>query len=277
MSAAKIQKALQYKTARKNEGPSLLAADSEEEPSSDEASDMEDNRPSLLPLNEVIRGVPGSLSSLLDVMVPRLQQRSGLKGVSLEDQQSFVSVLVGELSSKFSDLKNQIDDPFLTPQENKTLHRLVAVQVCRILEDLYSRYTAKAAPRLSDDGSLSVAAHMTRLRAQLAVQANRSINLAVIRRRVLDQLRGPLPTTRRGSRHPRVPHWTPPSRPRGKTNLDSLNLGAPLSKKGVFSLSAQDSAVMRRRRVQKLVAAMAPMTGPTSTTLTAGQSLHRTM
>ena len=35
----------------KNEGPSLLAADSEEELSSDEASDMEDNRPSLLLLN----------------------------------------------------------------------------------------------------------------------------------------------------------------------------------------------------------------------------------
>ena len=34
-----------------HEGPSLLAADSEEEPSSDEGSDMEDKRPSLLPLN----------------------------------------------------------------------------------------------------------------------------------------------------------------------------------------------------------------------------------
>ena len=33
------------------EGPSLLAADSEEEPSSDEGSDVEDNRPSLLPLD----------------------------------------------------------------------------------------------------------------------------------------------------------------------------------------------------------------------------------
>jgi hypothetical protein len=103
-------------TARKVyiEGPSLLAADSEEEPSSDEGSDVEDNRPSLLPLDEVIRAVPNSLSSLLEVVVPRLQQRSGVKGVSPEDQQSFVSILVGELSSKFSDIKQQIDDPFLT-------------------------------------------------------------------------------------------------------------------------------------------------------------------
>lgn len=40
---------LYYQTYR--EGPSLLSADSDEEPSSEEASDIEDNRPSLLPLD----------------------------------------------------------------------------------------------------------------------------------------------------------------------------------------------------------------------------------
>ena len=159
-----------------------------------------------------------------------------------------------------------------------------------------------------------------------------SVNLLVIRRQVLGQLRGPLATSHT-SRHPPVPRWHPPSRPQEKTNLDSLNLvrvavitrvrhikysgggntpalvyssnnvlvyvhmcfvihtycicthtqhldtiyeepewftsahphvfshsfqGAPLSSKAGFSLTTGGSAVLRRKRVQKLAAGMAP-------------------
>lgn len=102
--------------------------------------------------------VPSSLASLLELIVPRLQQRSGVRNISPEDQQNFVStigtiimclqahgltctrghivvhsfsytytlyicitlcmslqvsILVGELSSQFCDIKQQINDPFL--------------------------------------------------------------------------------------------------------------------------------------------------------------------
>jgi len=42
---------------------------------------------------ELIREVPDSLESLLEHLLPRLQPRAAVRGVSLEDQQNFVSVL----------------------------------------------------------------------------------------------------------------------------------------------------------------------------------------
>lgn len=50
-----------------------------------------------------------------------------------------------------------------------------------------------------------------------------SINLPAIRRQVLSQLRGPLPT-RHSTRLPPVPRWQPPRRKKEKTNLDTLDL-----------------------------------------------------
>ena len=75
---------------------SLFAPDSEDELSSDSGSDAEgQTRPSLLPLNELIQETPDSLASLLEHLLPRLQPRAEVRGVSLEDQRNFASILVG--------------------------------------------------------------------------------------------------------------------------------------------------------------------------------------
>ena len=42
-------------------------------------------------MQEVIREAPRSLAALLEVLLPRLQPRSEVRGVSLEDQQNLVS------------------------------------------------------------------------------------------------------------------------------------------------------------------------------------------
>ena len=46
-----------------------------------------------LPSQELIQETPNSLASLLEHLLPRLQPRAELRGVSLEDQQNFVSVV----------------------------------------------------------------------------------------------------------------------------------------------------------------------------------------
>ena len=46
-----------------------------------------------LPLQELIQETPNSLASLLEHLLPRLQPRAEVRGVSLEDQQNFVSVV----------------------------------------------------------------------------------------------------------------------------------------------------------------------------------------
>ena len=45
------------------------------------------------PLQELIQETPNSLASLLEHLLPRLQPRAEVRGVSLEDQQNFVSVV----------------------------------------------------------------------------------------------------------------------------------------------------------------------------------------
>ena len=77
-------------------------------------------------------------------------------------------------------------------------YRQITIQVCRIIEELYTQYVAKAASELasvggdviicihvhslypfcagiSRDGVFSVSANLSRLRAQLTVQANKRL------------------------------------------------------------------------------------------------------
>ena len=47
----------------------------------------------LFPSQELIQETPNSLASLLEHFLPRLQPRAEVRGVSLEDQQNFVSAI----------------------------------------------------------------------------------------------------------------------------------------------------------------------------------------
>lgn len=229
--------------------PSLFASDSEDESSSDGLSDGEEQAvPSVLPLDEIITTAPRSLAALLEVLLPRLQPRAEVRGVSIQDQQSLASLLVGELANQFSVIQHQVDDPFLNQQQNETLHTKIVVQVCKIIEELYAQYIAKTA-KLSEKGVFSQAANLSRLRAQLAVQANRSINIPAIRRKVLAQLRGPLPS--RPSRLPPIPRQERRQRRRAGPSLDQLTLGESLKEKlSRFGVRLESSTI--GRRVKKL-------------------------
>ncbi|XP_065911737.1 uncharacterized protein [Dysidea avara] len=186
---------------------SLFGPDSEDE-SSDESIQEDALGTITAPLSadEFIKETPKSLSELLDIVHSRIQCNSELKTVPNEEQQKFISILTGELTSQFRVIHHQIDDPFLDSIHNKELHRRIVVEIVSILDNLFSQYLSRAA-RLTQRKSLfSFAANMSRLRAQLAVETNTRINIPLIRRKILDDLRGSL-RIRRHLKTPPVPHY----------------------------------------------------------------------
>eukprot|EP00731_Ephydatia_muelleri_P016880 Em0009g1304a len=149
-----------------------------------------------------------------------------LKSVSKDDQKSFVNILVGELTSQFSILQHQIDDPLLNDTQNLSLHRKVFIQVCSTFEKLYSRYLAKAATALTKKAVFTMPANLSRLKVQLMLEANKSLNIPTIRRSIIGQLRGPpLQSQSLSPQLPPILKWE-------TLNISgALGLGDPLSKK----------------------------------------------
>ncbi|XP_064390453.1 uncharacterized protein LOC135338299 isoform X2 [Halichondria panicea] len=238
--------------------PSLFRADSDDETSSDSGGEREQNaQPSRLPLNEVITHTPKTLATLLDLLLPRLQPSADVKSVSLRDQKSLMNALVGELASQFSVIQHQIDDPFLNPQQNKDLHRRVVVRVCEIIEELYQQFLAKTAA--VDSGAVfSAAANLSRVRAQLTLEANKRLNIPLIRRQVLTQIRGALPSIRvdsssghvtrriRQQRLPPIPKQESKRRVIIK-DLNDLHLDEPLDRKRAGGDVRMESGAVRKR------------------------------
>ncbi|XP_069138066.1 coiled-coil domain-containing protein 87-like isoform X5 [Argopecten irradians] len=83
----------------------------------------------------------------------------------------------------------QIDDPFLSTLENKELNRRISVHIVTVCEKLFHHYLKKAQV-LNERGIFSGPANMSRLKAQLALDANKFLNVLTIRRYIVADIRG---------------------------------------------------------------------------------------
>jgi hypothetical protein len=154
-----------------------------------EQGEDEEEQRALSPVNEAVGSrAPRTLNDVLQILLPRIQPQKGVSGLTVEDQQAFVDIIVGEVSGYWQDLDRQIDNPLLTQSENREFRRRVAVEFLSLAVDLFQSYLTRPVALLKRQVYNS-AANATRLKAQLAVEANRRLNVASIRQRMFASLR----------------------------------------------------------------------------------------
>ncbi|KAJ8304537.1 hypothetical protein KUTeg_018120 [Tegillarca granosa] len=141
------------------------------------------------PIDREIKCQPTSLDQLSKFVRRRISAKPDVPYLNTEDQHNLAAILMGEITLLWPEIKKQIDDPFLSPEENKELNRRIAVHIVTVCESLFNHYLKKAQV-LNERGIFSGPANMSRLKAQLALDANKFLNVLTIRRYIVADIRG---------------------------------------------------------------------------------------
>ena len=149
---------------------------------------MELERP-VTPIDEEIKKQPRSLDLLAKYVRRRIAAKPDVPYLSTDDQRTLAGILMGEVNMLWPDIKTQIDDPFLSPEENCELNRRIAVHIVTVCEKLFHHYIQKAQV-LNERGIFSGPANMSRLKAQLSLDADKFLNILTIRRYIVEDIRG---------------------------------------------------------------------------------------
>ncbi|XP_012942801.1 coiled-coil domain-containing protein 87 isoform X2 [Aplysia californica] len=155
--------------------------------------DVPDNVPLQLerpvtPINEEIRTQPSTFERMARFVRRRIMAHTDVPYLSVDDQKNLAAIILGEVNGIWPDIRRQIDDPFLTPEENKELNRRIAVHIVTVCEQLFKHYLDKAQV-LNSRGVFSGPANMSRLKAQLALEANELLDVLKIRRYIVHDMR----------------------------------------------------------------------------------------
>ncbi|XP_052280455.1 coiled-coil domain-containing protein 87-like isoform X2 [Dreissena polymorpha] len=154
----------------------------------EEEPNMELERP-VTPIDEEIKSQPMTFEKLAGYIRRRLSPRPDVPHLTADDQQHLGGILMGEVTGVWPEIRKQIDDPFLSPDENKELNRRIAVHIVTVCEQLFLHYLKKAEV-LNGRGIFSGPANMSRLKAQLSLDANKFLNILTIRRYLVSDIRG---------------------------------------------------------------------------------------
>ncbi|RUS82792.1 hypothetical protein EGW08_009456 [Elysia chlorotica] len=155
------------------------------------------------PIDEEIKTQPQSIEKMVRHVRRRIMAKSDVPHLSMEDQRNLAAIIMGEVKGIWPDIRRQIDDPFLSPEENKELNRRIAVHIVTVCEQLFLHYLEKALV-LNSRGVFSGPANMSRLKAQLALEANELLNILKIRRYIVSDMRstsdGQVPSEQQSAR-----------------------------------------------------------------------------
>ncbi|XP_071167311.1 coiled-coil domain-containing protein 87-like isoform X5 [Mytilus edulis] len=149
---------------------------------------MELERP-VTPIDEEIKHQPRSVDLLAKYVRRRIAAKQDVPYLSVDDQRNLAGILMGEVNMLWPEIKTQIDDPFLSAEENCELNRRIAVHIVTVCEKLFHHYIQKAQV-LNERGIFSGPANMSRLKAQLSLDADKFLNILTIRRYIVEDIRG---------------------------------------------------------------------------------------
>ncbi|XP_072166593.1 coiled-coil domain-containing protein 87-like [Diadema setosum] len=188
-------------------GPLTLFAPKFDEEASEKV-DLEVERP-VTPIDESIKAPPTTFSQLAKLIRRRIAADPEYTHLTTEEQQMLAGVIMGEVNSIWPDIRRQVDDPFLTFEENKELQRRITVHIVTVCQQLFQHYVEKAR-MLHDKNVFSGIANMSRLKAQVSLDANKFLNILAIRRHIVADIRGDYPESE--DSHPIRASPRPPSR-----------------------------------------------------------------
>ncbi|KAL9986945.1 hypothetical protein ACROYT_G001163 [Oculina patagonica] len=171
----------------------------EPEDSADTGNENPEVERPLTPIEDAVKCPPSSFSALAKLVHPRLTPKEGIIGLSVNDQQQLIGILMGELNNIWRDVQRGPPDPFLTSQQNRELQRRLTIEIVVITQGLFAKFLDKA-QKLNQRGVFSGPANLSRLKTQLALEANKSLNVLSLRRNLAADMKHPLDTSTVSSR-----------------------------------------------------------------------------
>ncbi|EDO46119.1 predicted protein [Nematostella vectensis] len=159
----------------------------------------------LTPVEEAIKTPPSTFSAFAKLIRPRLLPKDVVSGISISDQNELIGVLMNEINNVWGEMKGMAPDPFLVEFINGpmftlrasegyrglfTFPRRLAIEIVIISQGLFVRFLDKA-QKLNERAVFSTAANMSRLKTQLALEANKSLNILSIRRDLAMDMKHP--------------------------------------------------------------------------------------
>ncbi|KAI0237486.1 hypothetical protein LSAT2_011984 [Lamellibrachia satsuma] len=153
-----------------------------------QADTMELKRP-VTPIEDEIKSQPKTLNKLAKLVRRRIVPQLDTQYLTEGEQKQLSAIIMGEVNGIWANFRNQVPDPFLSVEENKELHRRITVHLVTVCEKLFLQYLSKV-HILNRRGVFSGPANMSRLKAQLALDASRLLNIANVRRHLLRKIKG---------------------------------------------------------------------------------------
>ncbi|XP_071795069.1 coiled-coil domain-containing protein 87-like [Asterias amurensis] len=153
-----------------------------------EKIELDIKRP-VTPIDESIKNPPSTFTQLAKLIRRRIASRPDVTHITVDEQQTLAGIIMGEVNCIWPDIRRQVDDPFLTANENKELQRRITVHIVTVCEQLFLHYMEKAKV-LEHRAVFSKPANMSRLNAQLSIDANKFLNILAVRRHIVADIRG---------------------------------------------------------------------------------------
>lgn len=140
------------------------------------------------PIDQTITHPPSTHTELTKCFRERLSLQVDLEHVTTSDQTQLIDVLTMAIVSVWPEHRKQAPDPFLSEYGNMELQRRVAARVIQTAEYLFYSYIAKA-EELNKKAVFSSQANISRLKTQILHEANKSLNILDIRRKLAEEMR----------------------------------------------------------------------------------------
>ena len=144
-----------------------------------------DGRPST-PIQKAITFIPTSLEQINVIIRKRICPNEVLP-LSVPDQQCLAAIILGEVATKWDDIKDMPENALLDKTQNSELVRRLFVHVVTVCEELFFHYNSKL-ELLNKSRVFTGPANIARLRAQLALDADKFLDIGYIRRRIAREL-----------------------------------------------------------------------------------------
>ncbi|XP_065059717.1 coiled-coil domain-containing protein 87-like isoform X2 [Rhopilema esculentum] len=156
----------------------------------EESTDIPEEERPVTPIEVAIKRSPKTIQELKELIHKRLHIQDGIPSVKSQDQMELAATLMSETSAIWPDMRHQAPDPFLSAADNKELERRVAIEVVKTVENLFTTYIKKL-QEVNLKGVFSSSSNVSRLKTQLSFEANKSLNILNVRRKLATALRNP--------------------------------------------------------------------------------------
>eukprot|EP00116_Pleurobrachia_bachei_P000369 sb/3460631/ len=154
------------------------------------------------PLHEVIQKPIRCYDDFLAILQERIKPNPVNKKLTIEQQEGLISIIFSETFTKWHDIFETINDPHLTPTQNKKIHVQLFIKVVEICQELFEKYLEKI-DALNTKGVFCRDANISRVKGALIAEASKSLHIHRLRQSILREYKKkacPVPSTGKSTR-----------------------------------------------------------------------------